>query len=317
MGGQALHSVPNYVASQRSNRSGGNAMNSEAQEPHLRFDPAVLADEVPNPPRVESRAHPRRIAPTVIAVVLIGALGAWLAMKYRSTSSPPPVSAMEPPPVTAVAPPPSPAASSAPATRYPIDAPEHTPLPPLDASDRDFVADLGDRLLVRWLIPSDLIRRIVVTVDNLPRKSVPAQMSPVAPTAGMFTVADGGISAANAARYAAIVQALDHVDPEKLVAVYIRWYPRFQDAYHELGYPSGNFNDRLVDTLDVLLATPAITGQLGVIQPRVLWKFANPVLEELPAGQKIMLRMGTENAEAVKGKVLAIRRLIALQTLRQ
>jgi hypothetical protein len=293
------------------------AMNSNAQEPHLRLDTALLADEVPEPRPIEPRARPRRIVLAVVAVGIIIALGAWIMTQYRIASAPPPPPSIEPAPVAAVMPPSPPATSAPPATRYPIDVPERTPLPPLNASDRDFVADLGDPMLARWLIPNDVIRRIVVTVDNLPRKSFPAQMSPVAPTAGMFTVADGGISAANAARYAAMVQAFGHVDPEKLVAVYIRWYLRFQDAYRELGFPSGNFNDRLVDTLDMLLATPQITGHLGVVQPKVLWKFANPALEELPAGQKIMLRMGTENAESVNARLLAIRRLIAPQTSRQ
>ena len=287
-------------------------MNSNAQEPHLRLDAALLADEVPVPRRIEPRARPRRMVLAVVAVGILVALGAW--MQYRIALAPPPPPSIEPAPVATVMPPTPPATSTPAATRYPIDVPEQTPLPPLNASDRDLVADLGDPKLARWLIPNDVIRRIVVTVDNLPRKSFPAQMSPVAPTAGLFTVADGGISAANAARYAAMVQAFGHVDPEKLVAVYIRWYPRFQDAYRELGYPSGNFNDRLVDTLDMLLATPPAIGHLGVVQPKVLWKFANPALEELPAGQKIMLRMGTENAASVKARRLAIRRLIAPQT---
>jgi hypothetical protein len=292
-------------------------MNVNAQEPHLRLDAALLADEMPGPPRSsESPARRRRVIPALVALLLIAILGTWLAIQYRTPSTSPTAPAAETAPVAAVAPPAVPMTPAAPAIKYPIEAPIQASLPPLGASDRDFVAQLGDPALTHWLIPDDVIRRIVVTVDNLPRKSVPAQKSPVAPVTGMFGVADGGISPANATRYAAMVQALSHADPEKLVAMYVRWYPRFQDAYRELGYPNGNFNDRLVETLDVLLATPAVTGHLGVVQPRVLWKFANPALEDLPAGQKIMLRMGSENAEVVKARLAAVRRLVAQQSSR-
>jgi hypothetical protein len=40
----------------------------------------------------------------------------------------------------------------------------------------------------------------------------------------------------------------------------------------------------------------------------VLYQFADPELEGLSAGQKIMLRMGAENAAKVKAKLREIRR---------
>ena len=85
--------------------------------------------------------------------------------------------------------------------------------------------------------------------------------------------------------------------------MYTQWYPRFQEAYRELGYPNGSVNDPLVEAIDTLLATPTSVGPLAVVQPKVLWEFADPRLEALPAGQKIMLRMGPENADRVKAKL--------------
>ena len=46
----------------------------------------------------------------------------------------------------------------------------------------------------------------------------------------------------------------------RAVALYARLYPLFQQAYEELGYPGRYFNDRLVEVIDDLLATPEPTG---------------------------------------------------------
>jgi len=92
-----------------------------------------------------------------------------------------------------------------------------------------------------------------------------------------------------------------------MVAVYRRFYPLFQQAYVELGYPKGYFNDRLVEVVDHLLAAPEIDGSIALVQPRVLYQFADPELEARSAGHKILLRMGPENAAQVKAKLRAIR----------
>jgi hypothetical protein len=47
------------------------------------------------------------------------------------------------------------------------------------------------------------------------------------------------------------------------------------------------------------------------VQPKVVWEYADPRLEALPAGQKVLLRMGPENADRVKARLAAIRRLVA------
>jgi hypothetical protein len=191
-------------------------------------------------------------------------------------------------------------------------------LPPLAGSDGAFgeavEAVLGRAAFARWLVPQDLIRRIVATVDNLPRRSLPARVRAVPPVPGTLEVARAGtatvVAEANAARYEPLVHLFETFDAQRLLYVYVDWYPRFQDAYRELGYPQGHFNDRLVEAIDTMLATPVLREPPAVTQPKVLWEFADPDLEALPAGQKLMLRMGPANAERVKARLLAVRHLV-------
>jgi hypothetical protein len=104
------------------------------------------------------------------------------------------------------------------------------------------------------------------------------------------------------------VRVFDSLDSRALVQRYIESYPLFQRAYAELGFPQRNFNDRLVEAIDDLLAAPEIAGPPELAQPKVLYEFADPDLEGRSAGQKIMMRMGSGNAARVKSKLREIRR---------
>jgi hypothetical protein len=99
---------------------------------------------------------------------------------------------------------------------------------------------------------------------------------------------------------------MEQVDTQKLVQAYVRYYPLFQKAYQELGYPNGYFNDRLVEVIDHLLAAPDVPAPIALAQPKVLYEFADPALESRSAGQKILMRMGPVNEARVKAKKATI-----------
>jgi hypothetical protein len=203
------------------------------------------------------------------------------------------------------------------AARYPILA-SSAPQPPIDASDAALEAGLRALLaggaLTAIVEPRDFVRNVVATVDNLPRRSLFAANMPVKPVPGPFqtTFAASGlaIADANAARYTAYVRVLELVDAAKLVALYERHYPLFEQAYRELGYPSGHFNDRLVEAIEVALATPQVAPPLRVVQPKVYYEYVDRGLETLPSAQKLMLRMGPENAAMVKARLIEIHALL-------
>jgi hypothetical protein len=106
------------------------------------------------------------------------------------------------------------------------------------------------------------------------------------------------------------VRVIEAIDEKALVADYARAYPLFQQAYVELGYPGKQFNDRLIQAIDDLLSAPELDAPLDLVRPRVVYEFASPDLETRSAGQKIMLRMGPQNAARVKAKLLLVRREI-------
>jgi hypothetical protein len=90
----------------------------------------------------------------------------------------------------------------------------------------------------------------------------------------------------------------------------------FQQSYQNLGYPNGYFNDRLVEVIDVMLATPDPKGPIQLVRPNVMYTFADPALEARPAGQKLLIRMGPENAQAIKAKLKELRTIITAGPLK-
>ena len=153
-----------------------------------------------------------------------------------------------------------------------------------------------------------------MTVDNLPRKKAPQRMWPVKQTPGAFATTGGDtayLAQENARRYEPFLKVMESVDTGKLVALYVRFYPLFQQAYRELGYPKGYFNDRLVEVIDHLLVTPEVAGPIKLAKPWIMYEFADPALEARSAGQKTLIRMGPANAQRVKAKLREFRRQIA------
>jgi len=106
---------------------------------------------------------------------------------------------------------------------------------------------------------------------------------------------------------------VSQLDAKQLGALYIRYYPLFQQSYQNLGYPNGYFNDRLVEVIDNLLETPDPKGSIDLVRPNVMYIYANPALESRSAGQKLLMRMGPENAKAIKAKLTELRAVIVAE----
>ena len=251
------------------------------------------------------------------AVVLLVLAGGGMWWWYEGRTPPPAV-----PPV-ATAPPHAAPAQSEPSVRYPIEVPVAASAPlGIDAALAEV---FGRKAVLRLFQLQDFPRRFVATVDNLGRAQAPVRMWPLNPAGGRFGVdrREGGeqVAASNVARYTPYVQLIESVDLQQAAMLYARLYPQLQRAYEELGYPKQYFNDRLVEVIDQLLATPepggplkvhlpAIAAPLKPERPWVLYEFDDPALQSLTAGQRVLLRMGPANEKRVKARLIEFRRLV-------
>ena len=220
-----------------------------------------------------------------------------------------------------------PAAASAPAVLHPVEAAASATAPPLAEADLGAALFdlLGRKAVLGFLQTDEFARRFVATVDNLGRSHAPTTLWPVNPTPGKFTVVerDGGmvIDAGNGQRYTPFVLLLEGLNTGRAMSLYVRMYPLLQRAYEELGYPKRYFNDRLVEVIDLMLATPEassgiklqlteVRGPIASTRPWVRYELVEPRLETLAAGQKLMLRVGPVNQRRLKARLVAWRKAL-------
>ena len=263
---------------------------------------------------------------SLLALAAIAA-GAFVWSQYRAQPAIQPAAQTVPAPSA----PPSTSAEAPPESpiKYPIEAaPGPTPLPALEQSDpyvKDAFAALMGSKALSFLHIDGLVRRMVATVDNLPRRIAPSRVWPVNQTPGHFSVVPGAqgllVSPDNSLRYSPFVILVESVDTGRAVALYASLYPLFQKAYEDLG-TAGYFNDRLVSVIDHLLQTPDRAGPLEVqltevkgpvksTQPWTRYRLSDPELESLSAGQKMLLRTGPVNERRLKAKLADIRARLA------
>jgi hypothetical protein len=273
----------------------------------------------------------------IIGLIVLLAAGAayyYFEVLQPNTTIPVPI-----PPVVVVEPAEEPAPSpvmpdseSPPETVWqpePVEVVEEIPLPMLNESDPVVLESLGGLLggseVVRYIVSDNVISRVVATIDMLGSRQVPAVVQVVLGPESDFDVtvndspstvirnAEGDlvpqfvIDPANYQRYTPYVDLLEAADTADLIENYRTLYPLFQEAFQQMGYPDGDFNERLVVIIDDLLATPQVEEPVELMKPEAFYLFTDPELESSSAGQKIMLRMGSENASRVKAKLREIK----------
>ena len=194
------------------------------------------------------------------------------------------------------------------------------PLPTLEESDIAVKARLqeiyapenpGSIFIIR-----EFIRHFVVTIDNLDGRKLAKRYSITRPPEATFIVKKSGtedeytVDKENEKRYEPYMKFLSAVNDQQFLSIYVRFYPLFQEAYEELGYPERYFNDRLIEIIDHMLRTPVTEGDITLVRPKVYYQFADSNLENLSAGQKILIRIGTSNAQIVRERLRSIRKLL-------
>ncbi|NKB64287.1 MAG: DUF3014 domain-containing protein [Gammaproteobacteria bacterium] len=201
------------------------------------------------------------------------------------------------------------------------DIVEDEPLPELDQSDHPIRDMLGDFFPIFQLTElfsfENLIRHFTTTIDGAMGPKLPRKFSFANHPEGQFLVEESDtdkiytVDERNYDRYPGFVHLIEDTEVSHIIYVYVQFYPLFQKAYEELGYPNSYFNDRLVEIIDHLLATPDIPEKIELIKPKVFYQFADPNLESLSASQKLLLRIGPKNAAKVRQKLDELRKALA------
>ena len=201
-------------------------------------------------------------------------------------------------------------------TELPVSTEAERPkptLPSLDQSDTAVKQDINEASsrAAQLLTEEFVIRKAVRAISALAGGELVNQYRPFKDPSTPFAATKTGdkfaIAESNYRRYTPYIEALDQMGSERVEQMYWHYYPLMQEAYAELGMDKREFREVSLTAINQMLNLPDIPEEIALEQPTVMYKFADPALEELPAAQKLMLRLGPEN----RAKLLPI--LVDLQ----
>jgi len=213
----------------------------------------------------------------------------------------------------------APVVEAAPAVEEPPEAQAVEPpaLPPLDESDAFVRAQTSPVCLpLAWMAADNLVRRAAVLIENASRGELPPRRGGLLPPLDAFPVRQEGerffMDESGYPRFDPYLDQLEAIDPERLAGCIRLLDPLLDQALNELGHSDGP-QAGITAVIDRILAVPEPIegGDVELVQPKVLFLYADPRLESLSSLQKQVLRMGPENTRRLKAYVTRLRPLLA------
>ncbi|MDZ7669961.1 MAG: DUF3014 domain-containing protein [Gammaproteobacteria bacterium] len=178
------------------------------------------------------------------------------------------------------------------------------PLPPLPESDpfvRERMADI--ELPDDWLEQGDYVRRLTVLAENASRGTYPRSQLQFLDPAEPFKVEERGdrtfIDPASYDRYDRYVDTVTGVDPGEVAGLLQSLQPLVEAALTEVGVNAPP-DEVFASALEEVLEVPVLERDVEVVQPHVMYEYADPRLEALSPLQKQMLRMGPDNVRRLQ-----------------
>lgn len=171
-----------------------------------------------------------------------------------------------------------------------------------------------EKSIADLVIQQDMISNFVVFIDNASRGELVTQFSPLSAPKDKFAANQDGddlltyqLDTNNFGRYDQYADLLVSLSTEKSVAIYKELTPAIDEAHMELGYEAGTFDRKLKRAMDFLIDAPVLTDDVKLVAPSAMYQFADAELESLLAIQKLLLRMGPDNQQKIRTKLIALR----------
>lgn len=189
-----------------------------------------------------------------------------------------------------------------------------------DGPVRAAVATLSSHPEFAALLVNDrLLRRFVLAVDAVAGGYSPSEpVDFLRPTRDFVVREDEGrlvIAAGSYRRYDMAAEVFASFDTSAAAALYRRFRPQLEAIYSEVAWASDDFETRLRQAIDHLLAVSVPGGPVEVEQRAIVYAFADDEYENLSEAQKLMLRLGAVNAGRVQAKLRDLREAMGWSAL--
>ena len=188
----------------------------------------------------------------------------------------------------------------------------------LDGSD-ELVRRLAIEVLARpevasFLVTDNLIRRFVSSVQSVAGGYSPRDELDFLRSSERFVVQRSGqhlvIAPSSFRRYRLAVEVFTSCDADDLAVLLERLKPLVERAHEDLPWKRSDFESTLLEAMDHLLVTPIPDGPIQVERRTVTYAFADSTLESLSDAQRLLLRLGPDNALRIRRQLRELRTIL-------
>lgn len=179
-------------------------------------------------------------------------------------------------------------------------------------------AELGQALepeQLQLVAEEQLLQRLVTTLNSLDGDPIPLRFRPIEHVPGLPRIEGEGDGDGDGLRlpdtfdprYRPYREMFERLDVEQLAALFERHEPAMEQAWQAMGEEHAqSFRERTVDVLRHLARFDVPDNRPELVRPDVLYEYADPQLEALSWGRKILVRIGPEQARPVQRKLEAL-----------
>ena len=195
-----------------------------------------------------------------------------------------------------------------PLPQVPEPIPEPEPLDVSDGTVKTKLLQLSDYdSFARLMIDDQVLQRFVIMTTSLADEEVSANnqvlVAPEKPFRTFQQAKKEWIDPASYKRYTPYVDVFESIETQSLLTLYAEYKPAIEDIFAEISGPNDDFDETLIEAIDLLLDTPEVPVPVEVHSDSVMYKFSDQRLESLSAPQKQLLRTGPENMRRIKAKL--------------
>jgi len=169
---------------------------------------------------------------------------------------------------------------------------------------------------LKWLKKEELVRTFVAVIDNISRGESPAPLLESLRLREKFKSIQNHnsfkIDTSGYTRYTPFIEVLISLKSDVLSSLYSQLKPLIDQAYKELGYPEEDFENTLIQAVNVILKTPVVEGDIHLEKKIIAYAFEDINLEHLQPAQKHLIRMGPEHTRRIHFKLRKIAKALKI-----
>ena len=183
-------------------------------------------------------------------------------------------------------------------------------MPALEYSDDSFRKELKNvsEDLLHWFTDESLIRKYIMIMNDLSQNQLLYKHVSFLKMSQQIVVKtdEKGLYLGNESyhRYDRLADAIDTINVEKGLGLYLVFRPLFKQVYDGFAYPNEySLEDMFMKASASVIKAPIIETRISLRKHSIMYKFVDKKLEALDAVDKQMLRMGPENTKKIQAKL--------------